>query len=659
MSLKQRYLDAMLVSDDPLVDQALAQSLPNSDPATRSRVAHALLDRGQTAGLIGLTRHYLILDSALQHRIAESAQLMYRPLREAASQASSRPSAIELIRRSSDPRLAYLLIEMLNDSDREVRDASGKAFLAMCELARTDHQPGTKWSIDATLANYLVSCAEQAIERYEHHACEAIIDASLWLLPRTMGRWSETMNRLRHAGLQATRNQLSKAKSDAAARALLVAMKYPELTTSAIEGLERASQSESVLRVVGQFAMLKQLSVRKALSVAKSVGEIWAQPEGPIRVLAHQQSEGRASGAVAMLSVLPMSNEARIDRLMDMAKQACERAQIMVVRRLGTLARKAHQAKEPPTLEIEALVELASGQHESISATTARLASATAMSIDPVITSDILESLVCSQDATVRLMAAKRLAPLGFERLWSSWSRLPEDRCLAAARALIQIDPHFHAHLGEKLLHQDTSVCIRALQMIRQMNQAEFFESALLQLSQSEDVKLAAAAVTSLGAIETAQAQQRVIECLSHSDPRVRANALEVLPAEEARSRFPELMAMAEEEAPRPRAVAIETLLAMGVDDAMTELREMLEDTRANHRASALWLVRHLGLLEVARTVAEMAVSDPDDEIQSRANMVIQQLIYQLNPKDDAAIANAIDTTTDHTIAALERIVAT
>ena len=57
----------------------------------------------------------------------------------------------------------------------------------------------------------------------------------------------------------------------------------------------------------------------------------------------------------------------------------------------------------------------------------------------------------------------------------------------------------------------------------------------------------------------------------------------------------------------------------------------MLGDNRANHRISALWLVDELGILQLARLVAEMSLKDTDDQVKQRANQVIQHLIEDLD----------------------------
>ncbi|MEX1016025.1 MAG: hypothetical protein WDZ31_04695, partial [Phycisphaeraceae bacterium] len=74
--------------------------------------------------------------------------------------------------------------------------------------------------------------------------------------------------------------------------------------------------------------------------------------------------------------------------------------------------------------------------------------------------------------------------------------------------------------------------------------------------------------------------------------------------------------------------------------EAMRALAVMLNDDRPEHRASALWVVREMGLLAVARQVAEMSLRDPDDNIRQRADDVVRELVERLaqqQPDKDAS----------------------
>src|SRR5690606_13404648 len=117
---------------------------------------------------------------------------------------------------------------------------------------------------------------------------------------------------------------------------------------------------------------------------------------------------------------------------------------------------------------------------------------------------------------------------------------------------------------------------------------------------------------------------------LDHADARVRANAVEALQqlesVEQAEDR---LRDMAQADHNRPRANAIGALLEMQAGDALAALNRMLIDERPEQRVSALWLVKSMGVMEVARQIAELALRDADPDVRGRARDVAAQLLQK------------------------------
>jgi HEAT repeat protein len=243
----------------------------------------------------------------------------------------------------------------------------------------------------------------------------------------------------------------------------------------------------------------------------------------------------------------------------------------------------------------------------------------------------LLMKLVNAGHDEVRQLAGRHLAPIGFARLWEQWPNMAPDQRLAAGRALIKIDPDLHRHLGEKLELRDQQTRLRALSMIAHLNQGEFFEQALDRLARDSDEKVASAAVRALGTAASESAAGTLMTSLDHGDARVRANAVEALERLQSTQHIHRLVEMAEEDEHRPRVSAIKALMQMKTSDALHALSKMLRDKRSMHRVSALWLVESMGLLEVARQVAEMSLSDPDKKVKGRADHVIHGLIDTMN----------------------------
>src|SRR5690606_8527026 len=103
-----------------------------------------------------------------------------------------------------------------------------------------------------------------------------------------------------------------------------------------------------------------------------------------------------------------------------------------------------------------------------------------------------------------------------------------------------------------------------------------------------------------------------------------------------------QLVKMVDDPQNRPRANAIAALLDLRTADAVASLRRMLDDQRPAHRHSALWLVETVGVLDLARHVAELSISDPDANVKRRANRVIEQLLALLTRQREAGSAEAL-----------------
>ena len=249
----------------------------------------------------------------------------------------------------------------------------------------------------------------------------------------------------------------------------------------------------------------------------------------------------------------------------------------------------------------------------------------------------LLLSLVNSDHEQVQQIATGRIIKLGFDRLWSGWPRLSGDQRLCAGRGMIKLDAEFHARLGRKLARPDRSSRLRALAIIHGLNQGGFFEQALLTLARSQDARIASAAVRALGTAATEQSVLTLGQSLRHRDGRVRANAIEALQQLGAALEPRTLFEMARHDDNRPRANAIGAMLALRDESAVTTLRDMLGDARPNHRTSALWLVKSLGVVEVAPQVGELSITDRDHRVRDRAGNVVAYLLDAMRgPQTDS-----------------------
>ncbi|MEX0653093.1 MAG: HEAT repeat domain-containing protein [Phycisphaeraceae bacterium] len=621
---------------DPSVDRAMAAALPTADTPAIRRIAPLLLERDHPEGTLGLVMQYHRLPADLQARVVDHVPRLFRPLREAAGrrQGHGPANVIALVQRARNTRLAYLVSEQLRHGAETLHAPAGGCLLALAELAASDPRPDRLPSLDAEAAAYLQTAIAEAVQSFPRHHQPAVLLALAWLLPRPFGDAQPPLAEAKSATATAMSTQLRRADHLAARRALLAMLALPAQAEAAMDGLRRCGEQGLMGDVLGHHHLLLLPAVRKPLARLKQVEKVW--PSEPQREAMELTA---LRGLPAWLDALPVEPAQRQAMLTELCEAADPATRLAVLRRLLALTRE--QAK-PGQAEEEVTARIVAFCHDPEPAL-ARIALRHLIATQYPTLPRLLTRLVSSPHESVRRIASEQLAPLGFARLWALWPRLESARRLAAAQALMKIDPHFHHMVGEKLKLADRTARLRALSMIEQLNQGPFFEPVLQRLCSSDDERIASAAVRALGSAESASATASVEQALEHPDSRVRANAVEALEQlGEATddTQLHRLMVMAEREDNRPRANAIHAMMLSNTGEAMRALAVMLNDDRPEHRASALWVVREMGLLAVARQVAEMSLRDPDDNIRQRADDVVRELVERLaqqQPDKDAS----------------------
>ncbi|MEX0743961.1 MAG: HEAT repeat domain-containing protein [Phycisphaeraceae bacterium] len=617
--------------DDPSVDLSLAAALPTAEPGALRRIVPMLLARRHPDGLLGVVLHFHRLTPALQQQVVEHVPELFRSLREAAARKAGQGpvNVIELVQRSANARLAYLVSSPFRHRGGALHEQAAGCLLHLAEQTATDPRLGMMPQLDADAAEYLSAAIDEAVQVYDRHERPTTLLAMAWLLPRPIACVPSEFSDPRSGTTQAMATMLRQAAHPAARRALLPMLAVPPLAEAAMAGLRQCGEAGTLGDALAQYHLLLLPLARKPLARLKDLEGLW--PDASTHALLDPPAR---RGLATWIDALPAERSQKLAWLASLRGADDVNTRLAVLRRLLAMAHEANTAANPKQAEAEdELTErIISFCHDPDPAL-ARIALRHLIAARYRHLPRLLTRLVSSPHDSVRGIASRRLAPVGFARLWTLWSKLQPARRQAAAQALIKIDPQFHQHLGDRLRATDRKVRLQALAMIDELNQAPFFETMLQRLAHDKDEVVASAAVKALGAIENKAAQQSVVAALDHEDSRVRANAVEAieqLGLAHEEQHLQRLMLMAEQEDNRPRANAIHALLPTRTGEALHALTRMLADGRSEHRASALWLVEHMGLLALARQVAEMSLRDPNEQIRGRADTVIHKLIDRL-----------------------------
>ena len=610
------YLNTL---EDPAVDQAVAAALSSADDQSLTKLANMLLLRGDPRGLLAIVLQFHRFDNHLQSQIVAQADRFYSSLREAARRRSETThlNIIEVVRRARDARLTYLLADELKHAQPTVCAAAADALLELSKWAASDSVTAGETFYDAQAAHYLQKAIEEGLRAYGHHEQENLLLAFAQLTPRPTPTGVSILSDERNAATSAMQQLAETSEEPAVIRSLLIYLRIAPLTSSAIAGLRNAVSLSRFASALDNGHLLAIEDVRSALDGYPSPRSLLPQPGAYDSYKPYQ-----LRFLPAWIDALPLRTGDKLEQYLALRSCSDAATRLAAVRRLIELKDEYVQAEHARKVALFC---------EDDDPYVARYALRYVMRTKWDGLTPLLLKLINSPHEQVARLASQRVSPVGFEKLWSSWPRLGYGRQLAAGRAMIKIDPNFHVHLGEKLASLEMSEKLRALSIIRTLNQGEFFLDSLQALSKSDDEVMASAAVRALGAVVSKESVDHLEIALKHRDARVRANAIEALEQMQSTRHVNDLIDIAKQDENRPRANAIGSLMNMRMNDALALLGQMLNDQRPMHRVSGLWLVNHLGLAEMARNVADLAVGDGDPDVKLRAEKVISHLIEALH----------------------------
>lgn len=612
--------------DDPVVDRSLAAALDSADREFTKRIALVLLNRGHPDGLLALVMQFHRLAQPIQTMIMKRADDLDSALRKACSRRDGpgAGNAVAIIRRAGLARAAYLLVEQIRHGSDALRQASAEGLLELARSSATFSRPGVRPPCDAQTACFVQSATADALGSFAAHGRIEIIRALALLYPRKLAGVSETLADGRHPATRVAGQLIASSDEVELRRSMFSFATCPPLASAVLEAIEKALSSNDGEDLFDQWHLLHLPATVETISQLADMEPAWFDP-GRINGWANHRSRGLA----LWFSVAPMLWEDRLAAFASLAQHPDPGTRFTGLRRLINLSESSHGvgrrlAGESEADAVNATIEKFCFDNEP---RLSRLALRHLVRCKWGRLPQLLMQLVNVDHPEVRRFATDYLAPLGFQRFWSNWPGLDEAQRLTAGRALIKIDPGFHRHLAVKLKREDINDCLRALGVITTLNQGAFFELALLKLADHPDRKVASAAIKALGTVESETSSEKLQDAMAHRDSRVRANAVEALHQLNCDQHAEQLHAMVIHEDNRPRANAIGHLLDLDSDQAINALRFMLQDDRVAHRRSALWVVETAKLIEVARYVAEMAVSDPNVQMRGRAERLVAELI--------------------------------
>lgn len=623
----QAIFDVLTPIDDDTIDAAMIEALPTADADAAELIAKSLLARKHTPVLVDLVARLGDLPQASRQWIVHHADGLYRVLAEAVTRRdTAAPSnVIAIIRESGSPRLAPILVDLLRSPDNALHTPAAECLHGLA-LEAVRHDLADEPMHDSEWVAPVVMAVNESMRLYFHHRRSEVLQAAVALLPRTAVALGTVLAQKSHPAAEPIRVILEDAATIQVRRSLLAFAALSATARSALAGVAHAAGADALPEVIETSHLLLNGLAVKTLRSAPSP-EVFC----PVPEVLHGMTPAQRLAVPRWLMALPIDAPHRLTVLGSLLKQTDPAIRLSALRALVQM---------PIADDVS---ELIASRCDDPDPALARIALRHLIRIQWHGLARLLLKLLHSSHGDIRKISAERLAPLGFRRFWDAWPRLTFAQQLSAGRALIKLDPGFARLLGEKLADADRPARLRALAMVHQLNQGVTFEPTLLAMLRDPDNVIVASVVRALGTAPSQKVVDALQKTLDHHDSRVRANTVEALQQLQATGHVSKLIDMAMGDDNRPRANAIGALIELRTGDALSSLVSMLNDHRPGQRISALWLVDNLGLLEVARQVAEMAVSDHHRDVRARASTVIHNLIETIRaatPREPALRAS-------------------
>ena len=614
-----------LLADEPnlAVEAALLEALPDLEPDEQSAALDTLITRGRDRGLAGLVGSFARFDPPLQERILARAQGLYAGARLAITDECPeiRAGAIELVRRSGDCKLAYLLAGALRSATAapktRKRAAAALYDVTARYLARRAEAAGQPAILPDVRqeGKYLARALGRAVETWELHFRPEALTAAMWM--------TAELEDLLFEKVAAPRSRLGRAllermyASDDARLAgfALRALESPLLRSEVAHKIEAATHPEFLRGLLSESWLLADARIGKACHRIRHLR--WLD-EGTLSLT--DLSPLQLEGAVRLVAASGISSEAKVrvyGQLLSDAPRGNASGRWAALWKLVGIRNEAADAL---------LQNLARRRDDALSLAAARELKRRGWAED--------ETASCRIDPAAILAADQ---PLAFDDYWQVFDDLDDLTREPAGEALLRDCPDLAARLRARLASNRAGERVKALRIVRTLKLAKMVEEQIYRLANDPDAVVRSLAVALLAHLDGATSRRILRRALEDPDARVQANSIEALDRLGLPQRDRQLTAKLDAPHPRVRATAVAALLKMQVPEAAGALLEMLEAPSRSQRISALWVIDRLQLGSLAHRLGDLSRHDPDSQVRQRAERILRVFPVPALPVEEVA----------------------
>ncbi len=629
MSERPKVFDILEEIPGQAADDALLAGITDVSPPIQTEIVRTLLKRGSDSGLRGLPPVFFRLTSDAQAQIVAQSARMFSALRAcvASSSPQTRQNTLDIVRRSGNPRLAYLATHAVLDGAQKIRAEAAATVLELAQkhiASRSEtirilretgesspemlHTVYETMRIVADEHKFMLSALREAVEHYESHHRPEVIEAAMLLAPDLekclFDQATIKRGKLTHAMLDLVGAELQ----PRFVPFVYVALCYPELRRRLIPRIAECRSIEFFAEFIRWHWLSRDPEIRKNLAFIRNIDWLEDGFEAafnlPRDVAARMPSWLLSLGLSSNQKVTLLLNCMIVDN--PEANRAAVWALTEIDTPAGTVALESLFDHDNSAIRMVARMEVARRKRMLRQAPRR-----TELRGRPAEWVDLLDRANLKEE---------------FEDFWQNFEHINPALAIAAGKNVLKYVPGFSTHMQVKLLSQNTADRFRAIRLAVALSICDHFEKDIFAAANDRSHDIRAAAMTALGHIP-GETSRRILERgINDASDAVQAAAINALDHLGARRREELVLPKIESDNADVRAAAVRCLLRLRVAASANALIQMLHDPRPDHRCAALWIADQLRLAALTQRVQNIAQSDPDPRIARVAMHVAKRL---------------------------------
>ncbi len=623
-------IQVLVNSKNEAADDALLGALRLGSDPEKALALNALLRRHTVRGLSGVIAGCFALPLSLQTTILNSVKLLHQALRESARSGDrdKAAAAMKLISMGKQGKLTYLLTEGLHGVDEIVARTAVESMLSLARWVNSQSRTlfSRRWietnpaDVEERARLYtqimdergeIEQAVARAVDVHRGRYGAELLLAALLLADSPDSRTLAILTTPKHGGQTAMVRRLQQPPESEYVDAFLLAASHGHVRATfgvafahivdptVLDGLLARTHwlkdhrlqicMRQVTRGVwcGEADLDRELARRDSRDTAR-VAE-WICASGLHDVVQDQKIErirlGLQNDVAGRLGLLRLAMSRGRGGSVDLLRTLV----VDTDERLARIATREIVRRRPPDFENMLMQLMSAGVHE-----------------------------------TVRRVIGRSVGKAGFDTYWERYDRLDRVTRRAAGRAVLKLVPGAVGMLERRLRSGPVEQRLRAISITQDLGVAEQVAQTLLTLCVDPNSRVRSKSVMLLAQMTSISPDLVLERVLNDEDPRVRANAIEVLESRPRLEFVPMLTQRALSSVSRERANAIRALHRMKVGTASQQLMNMLQDERADHRISALWALRQMGWWQMLNEVGRLAKDDSNLRVRRYAMNVLR-----------------------------------